>query len=295
MMHGGGDFLHEENIVAGHSLLAGWEFDPAVAIPLAASLLLYGLGLARLWRRAGWGRGVTAVQAGLFAGGWLTLLVALVSPLHEYGEHLFLAHMVEHELLMAVAAPLLALSRPLGTFLHAFPRPWRLVLIAWCQPQPAQMVWEWLNRPITATVLHGAAIWIWHIPILLDATIRSEGMHRLQHISFLVTALFFWWAIIRRPVREYGLGAAHVFATMMHTGFLGALLTLAPRVFYPLQTVNAPQFGLTPLQDQQLAGLFMWVPGGALYLAAGLWLIGRWLSSDALESDEAELSAVRGV
>ena len=91
-------------------------------------------------------------------------------------------------------------------------------------------------------------------------------LHRLQHICFLVTALFFWWAIFRRPVREYGLGALHVFVTMMHTGLLGALLTLAPRDAYPLQTHDAPLFGLTPLEDQQLAGLFMWVPGGAIYL-----------------------------
>ena len=267
------DFLPDDPVAP-----PGWEFDPVVVIPLLLSLALYGLGLARLWRRAGWGRGVTVTHAGLFAAGWLTLVAALVSPLHEYGEHLFVAHMVEHELLMAVAAPLLALSRPLGTFLHAFPRPWRIVLVTAAQTRIFAAVWEWLNRPVVATVLHGIAIWVWHIPSLLDATIESELMHRLQHVSFLVTALFFWWAIIRRPVKDYGLGAAHVFATMVHTGLLGALLTLAPRVFYPLQTLHAPEFGFTPLEDQQLAGLFMWVPGGAIYLVAGIWLIGRWLT-----------------
>jgi cytochrome c oxidase assembly factor CtaG len=69
----------------------------------------------------------------------------------------------------------------------------------------------------------------------------------------------------------------HVFATMVHTGLLGALLTLAPRVFYPVQTADAPLFGLTQLEDQQLAGLFMWVPGGLIYLVAGIYLLGRWL------------------
>jgi putative membrane protein len=258
-----------------------WEWDPLVIVPLALSLLLYSFGTLRLWRRAGWGRGVSFVHAGLFAAGWGTLVAALVSPLHEYGEHLFLAHMIEHELLMAVAAPLLALSRPLGTFLHALPPGWRRVLVAWAQRMPVQQVWAWLTRPLVATVLHGIAIWLWHVPVLLDATIQSELMHRLQHLSFLVTALFFWWAIVRRPVRDYGLGAVHVFATMVHTGLLGALLTLAPRVFYPAQTADAPLFGLTPLQDQQLAGLFMWVPGGAIYLMAGVWLLGRWLTSSS--------------
>jgi putative membrane protein len=275
--------LHEDGIVPDTGFRPGWEFDPVVVLPLALSLLLYGLGLARLWQRAGQGRGVSHLHAGLFAAGWLVLAGALVSPLHEYGEHLFLAHMVEHELLMAVAAPLLALSRPLGTFLHAFPRDARLILVGWARGRIIQTGWRWLVDPLVATILHGIAIWVWHVPSLLDASLESSMMHRLQHTSFLVTALFFWWAIIRLPVKEYGVGAVHVFATMTHTGVLGALLTLAPRICYVRQTQDAPLFGWTPLEDQQLAGLFMWVPGGAIYLAAGLWLIGRWLLASGLK------------
>jgi putative membrane protein len=235
--------------------------------------------MTRLWHRAGRGRGVTYACASFFAVGWLILAGALVSPLHEYAEHLFLAHMVEHELLMAIAAPLLALSRPLGTFLHAVPRAWRLGLINWARTRPIQVTWSWLTNPIVATILHGLAIWVWHAPTLLDATLESEALHRLQHTSFLVTALFFWWAIFRLPTKQYGLGAVHVFTTMLHTSILGALMTLAPRICYFRQTRDAPLFGWTPLEDQQLAGLFMWVPGGAIYLIVGLWLILRWLGS----------------
>lgn len=254
-----------------------WEWDPFVVTPLAISFGLYSIGLVALWRRAGIGRGVAVWQASCFFLGWLTLVGALVSPLHEYAEHLFTAHMIEHELLMAVAAPLLAVSRPLGTFLHAVPRPARLALISAAGNNAVRWLWARLTSPLMATMLHGMAIWIWHIPALLDGTLTSELLHRLQHICFLVTALFFWWAVFRRPVREYGLGALHVFVTMMHTGLLGALLTLAPRDAYPLQTHDAPLFGLTPLEDQQLAGLFMWVPGGAIYLGCGLALLWAWL------------------
>lgn len=256
-----------------------WESDPIVVVPLAISAGLYAGGLFRLWCRAGIGRGVTRWQALAFAWGWLTLAVALVSPLHEYGEHLFVAHMIEHELLMAVAAPLLAVSRPLGTFLHALPQSWRRTLVG--VGFRIEGFWHILVMPAVATVLHAIAIWVWHIPTLLDATLENELMHRLQHISFIGTALLFWWAILRRPRCDYGMGALHVFATMVHTGILGALLTLAPRVLYPAQTADASAFGFTPLEDQQLAGLFMWVPGGALYLFAGLLLGWYWLTLPA--------------
>lgn len=255
----------------------GWEWDPWVVAPLAVSFVLYTVGLTRLWARAGIGRGVSAWQACAFASGWLVLLGALISPLHEYGEHLFYAHMIEHELLMTVAAPLLAVSRPLSVLLHALPRRGRSILTAAAHAGVIRAMWRWAMFPLNATVLHAAAIWAWHIPVLLDGTLVSEGLHRLQHVSFLGTALIFWWAIVRRPARDYGAGALHVFATMVHTSLLGALLTLAPHVLYPRQTMDAPLFGLSPLDDQQLAGLIMWVPGGALYLVAGLFFAGLWL------------------
>lgn len=260
-------------------LEGGWEFDPWVTVPLVLSAVLYVRGAGLLWRRAGVGRGIKRWQAACFAAGWITLVLAVVSPLHEFAEHLFLAHMIEHELLMAVAAPLLAVSRPLGALLQALPPGFRGGLLHTTARAPIRSAWHWLLLPLTATVLHGIAIWTWHIPMLLDATLTSEALHRFQHICFLGTGLLFWWAILRQERRNHGVGALHVFGTMMHTGLLGALLTLAPRVLYPAQTIDAPSFGLTPLQDQQLAGLFMWIPGGAIYLGAALALLGLWLGS----------------
>ena len=100
-------------------------------------------------------------------------------------------------------------------------------------------------------------------------------MHRLQHLSFLLSALLFWWALLRRC--SPGAAAAHLFATMTHTGLLGALLTFAPRVLYAVQTAHAPEWGLSPLQDQQLAGLIMWVPAGTIYAAAALGFAALWI------------------
>ena len=104
------------------SQIAGWTTDPAVLVPLLLSGLIYCIGVSRLWRAAGVGRGASFVQVSCFGGGWLLMGVVLVSPLHELSLELFWAHMIEHELLMAVAAPLLAVARPLGAFVQALPR-----------------------------------------------------------------------------------------------------------------------------------------------------------------------------
>ena len=253
-----------------------WTFDFWITGPLLASGLMYAIGVIRLWSRARLGHGVLLRQTAGFVTGWFALFVALVSPLHHAGAQLFTAHMIEHELIMAVAAPLLVLARPGAGFLWAFPRRIRRG-IGWAmRGNGIQGLWRALTSPSVATLLHGAAIWLWHIPLLFDDAVVNLALHRAQHISFLATAILFWWAVIRRS--DYGPAFGHVFATMTHTGLLGALLTLAPRVLYGVQTGGAPAWGLTQLEDQQLAGLVMWVPAGTIYAGAALAFMGLWIS-----------------
>ena len=116
--------------------------------------------------------------------------------------------------------------------------------------------------------MHGVAIWAWHAPILFDAAVTNIVLHRLQHLSFLLTAIVFWWSVLRNS--NAGLAAWHLFVTMLHTSVLGALMALAPRVLYQAQTATAAAWGLTPLEDQQLAGIIMWVPAGTIYAGAAL-------------------------
>ena len=259
--------------------IASWEWDIWIVTPLALSAALYLRGVWLIWDRAGLGRGVAVWQALCFASGWLTLFGALCSPLHWLGEHLFTAHMVEHELLMAVAAPLLAVSRPLGAFMRALPKTSRRSLMTGAHTTAVRALWRGLMDPTFATILQGVALWLWHAPVLFDATVTNELLHRLQHVSFLASALIFWWALFRRPANDYGANAVHVFATMVHMSLLGALLALTPRVLYLAQTAPAAQFGLTPLEDQQLAGLVMWVPAGTIYAGVALIMIGRWMGA----------------
>jgi putative membrane protein len=252
-----------------------WSFDPWVVTPLATFAALYVSGTARLWYRAGAGRGIHTWQVVCYAAGWFTLAGALVSPLHALGEHLFTAHMAEHEIIMACAAPLLALSRPVGAFLWALPTSVRGAVGQVGRQSWVRALWRFATAPLPATVIHGAVIWLWHAPPLFEATIDGIVMHRLQHLSFLLSALAFWWALARRDNR--GVALLHLFATMIHTTLLGALLTLSPRLLYPRQTLDAAICGLTPLQDQQLAGLVMWVPAGAIYAGAALAFMALWV------------------
>ena len=189
---------------------------------------------------------------------------------------LFAAHMVEHELVMAVAAPLLVIARPAAAFLWSLPRDARHAVGHAMRTGPAVSTWRALTQPATATILHGIAIWAWHVPALFDDTLANVALHRLQHVSFTATAILFWWAVLRRC--NAGCACMHVFITLMHTSRLGAILTLSPRVLYPTQTMNASLWSLSPLEDQQLAGLVMWVPAGLIYAGAALTLVALWIS-----------------
>ncbi|WP_407179048.1 cytochrome c oxidase assembly protein [Bradyrhizobium sp. STM 3562] len=255
---------------------AAWTFDPWVVVPLLTLGILYAVGAIALHRRSRGGNAVRAWRNLAYGCGWLSLAGALVSPMHWLGEHLFTFHMIEHEIVMAVSAPLIVVARPLGALLWSLPRRLRIGTATLIRSGPLRAAWSSLSHGRNATILHGIAIWAWHAPPLFDAAVTNVALHRLQHLSFLVTAVLFWWSVFRR--NEIGAGAWHLFVTMLHTTALGALMALAPRVLYQAQTAAALSFGLTPLEDQQLAGLIMWVPAGTVYAGAALALMATWIS-----------------
>jgi cytochrome c oxidase assembly factor CtaG len=274
-------------------LARAWEFEPGVVIPLAVSAVWYGIGVVRMWRAAGIGRGVRRWEAACFAAGWLALVVGLVSPLHPWGSMLFSAHMVQHEVLMLVGAPLLVLGRPLVAFLKALPPAGARAAASWTRNPAWRAFWHWITNPFVAWVIHAVVLWVWHIPALFDATNGNDVIHALQHLSFVLSALLFWWAVMVGRHRATGYGAAvlYVFTTAMHSGLLGALITLAPSVWYPSYLKTTGFWGLTPLEDQQLGGLVMWAPACLTYIVAGLALFAGWMR-DARERVERRESRV---
>jgi cytochrome c oxidase assembly factor CtaG len=267
----------------GGQTVDGWTFDLSITVPLAMMLVLHAIGSWRLWRRAGIGHGVSAAQALLFAAGFTALVVGLMSPLHDLSRRLFTAHMIEHEVMLAIAAPLLVAARPLGAMLWALPQHWRRRLGAAAHWRPLALAWSLLTIPLVATMLHGTAIWMWHAPRLFDMALAHEPLHRLQHFSFFATALLFWWSLEEGHERAAGPGAAvgYLFATALHTSFLGVLLVFSPMLWYAAP-IAAADWGLTGLEDQQLAGLIMWVPGGLIYAGAALVKARAWIADQPL-------------
>ena len=253
-----------------------WSFEPWVIACLAISAALYTGGIARLWRRAGPGRGVHRRRALAFAAGWLAAAGALVSPLDGLGGQLFSAHMLQHEALMVVAAPLFVLGRPLAAFAWALPPAWRRAIGRFFHRPVWRVPWLRVTAPLAAWLIHAAVLWLWHIPAGFEAALASDAIHALQHTSFLLAALLYWWSVIGHE-RQRGAAMASLFTTMILTGALGALLTLSQTAWYPTYATRTLAFGLDPLEDQQLGGLIMWIPAGAAYVACGLATAARWL------------------
>lgn len=272
---------HSGAWIGPNELPFAWTLDPWVVGPLALAWWLYGRGLARLWGRAGTGRGVAVWRAGCFAAGMVTLVLALVWPLDALGGTLFAAHMAQHMALLVVAPPLLLLGRPLAATAAGLPRSWRGPVAAGLRWTPLRAACGWLVRPVPALAVNALVLWCWHAPAAFNAAVADDLIHAAEHAAFLVAGFAFWWAVLH-PARADPMApvaiALAALVTLIHSGLLGALIALSPVPLYDVYAGRGAAWGMTQLEDQAMAGLIMWIPAGFGYLGAGLWLLGRWLS-----------------
>jgi cytochrome c oxidase assembly factor CtaG len=187
--------------------------------------------------------------------------------------------MTQHELLMLLAAPLLVLARPLPTYMHALPGRLRNIVARWLRRPALLAVFRFLTAPLVALFIHGVVRWLWHLPSWFQAALASEWVHGLQHASFFLSALLFWWGLVqgRYGRAGYGLSALFVLVTAIHTGALGALLSFSGHVWYPAYSPRLREVHLDPLRDQQLAGLIMWVGAFVWMLILTLAFLLAWL------------------
>jgi putative membrane protein len=251
--------------------VVAWSSELLAALGLATIASSYGLGLARLWRSAGVGHGVRRWQAGSFVAAIATLAAALLSPIARWSEALLGVHMVQHLLLMLVAAPLLVASSPALACAWALPRPWRIGLArAWAALRPSPPLQRLAWHPLIAWLSFALVLWIWHLPRLYQAALLHPRVHDLQHLAFFAAACLYW-RVMFDPLGRSRLGPAavvvYVFTTSLHGMLMGVLLALSPRLWYPHYAGTTASWGWTAIEDQQIAGFIMWMPACALYAA----------------------------
>jgi len=274
----GGCWAHGSPPIGPGEIWSGWRPAFGMLLVLLAVHLLYGHGVFERWRQAGKRRDILPRHLLAFAAGELALVIALVSPLEAVAGTLFAAHMIQHVLLVAVAPPLLLAGKvDVALFLLFRSAGWQ----AGRNPvfRALAAAWRYAETPMIATAVHGSVIWLWHAPFAFQAALNSAILHDLEHLSFFLSAMLFWRALFRsgRSARMAAFGALAAFITLLHSGFLGALITFAQHPIYP-GYVWTGLWDLSPLEDQQLAGLIMWVPAGLVYLVAGLVLAARVLT-----------------
>lgn len=241
-----------------------WSLHPSVLLGtgLLGALYFYGIGP---WRRA---RGLPPAppwKVASFVASLLVLLASLNGPLHDLSDYyLFSVHMAQHLLLTLVFPPLLILGLP-GWLVEPLVR-----------PAPVRRVARVLTHPVAAAVIFTLTIAVWHVSQYYDLMMRDHDVHIVTHLMFMATATLLWWPVMS-PVPDvlprlgYGLGMLYLFLVGIPMQIVAALITLSGSVLYPWYSVAPRTWGLSPLDDQQLGGLLMWVPGNLyMFLVIGV-------------------------
>lgn len=224
--------------------LSRWNLDPV----LGAVLLLLALAL---WRTSV-GHGITRARLMSLRGAWALTVLLYVSPLCALSSTFFTVRVIHHLALVLVMAPLLAFGAE-----------------PWLRRLPAPL---W-----TATAIATVTFWIWHAPAPYAAALSSDWIYALMQWTLLASGIGFWVAV-RRSGPAAAMGA--ILVTTVWMGLLGALITFAARPLYAPHFASTLSWGVSPLDDQQLAGITMWAPGSIAYLAAAMWIGWRWMHAE---------------
>jgi putative membrane protein len=260
-----------------------WTARPEVVVPLLIAGGLYAVGWWRLSRR---GATVSVPRLAAAVGGLASVAVALLSPLDRAAHGVFAAHMLQHLLLISVAAPLLLLADPFAAVIWGLPSRVRRAAGRLFRPATRlRRAWRGLTAMPVAWALHVLAVWLWHLPIAYDAAVADRVLHDLEHVVFFASAVIFWWPVVQpapgqRRRTAHGARVVYLVLAAFQGAFLGLLLSLSPRAWYRSYVDTA---------DQAMGGLIMWGVGGAIDMLAVLILVGRYLDSEDLAG--ADLAA----
>lgn len=266
---------HTPNNSSQHLNWSLWNIHYHILLVLIALATIYFLGQKRMetWDRKNKFR--LKNKAIYYYSGLLLLFIALLSPIDTMSDVLAWAHMLQHTLILMVAAPLMALAGP------NYISQWSLSQKSWQRMKKLRFLLTGLlkvsrfKRPIIAWALYIITLTLWHIPIFYEAALKWEWLHDIQHFLFFVSAYYFW-RVLFDPFQATIApltGILYCFVASLHGIILGVLMTLSPEAWYGPYLVSAPQYGYDPLHDQQIAGFIMWMPAGISYALAALSLL----------------------
>ena len=280
------------------AVLLEWRFEPLVLLGLAAAATGWLL-LSRRVAREHPGHPHPAWRHVAFLGGLATIGLALTSPVEAYAGVLFSVHMLQHILLELVAAPLLLLGAPATLALRAASPSVRRGLLAVLHSRVVAV----LSFPLLAWVLFAAVNWGWHFSSLYDQALEILWLHDIQHLTFLAAGLLFWWPVVGAdPARwrlPYPVRLFYLFLAMPQNSFLGIALMSAPVTLYPHYLTNLRGWGPTPIVDQSVGGMLMWVGGDVVFLLAMGLVVAAWVRAEDRKTarddarDDARLAAVQ--
>jgi putative membrane protein len=257
-------------------VLLDWSLDPLALMGILLAAGLYLLAVRRV-AAAHPSNPHPRHRTLLFLGGLLAIALALLSPIEAYEGQLFSVHMVQHLLLELAAAPLLLAGAPITLALRVASPAWRRRLLSVLRSRVLHAV----SFPVIAWMLFAAVNWGWHFSTLYDQALENDLLHYLQHASFLGAALLFWWPAIGADPSPWRLPhpvrLLYLFLAMPQNSFLGVALMSASTVLYPHYLTNARDWGPTPLEDQQLGGVIMWVVGDLGFLAGMVVVVVLWM------------------
>jgi putative membrane protein len=267
----------------GHStgdeiiIWSSWNYSWHILLTLFLMMLFYFRGWKKTIRKP------SSKNITFFILSILSLIIALISPVDPLSDKLGFVHMIQHTLLMMVAAPLLVMSSPDFFIMRSIPSGlWKLKGIRNVYPKMIK-IYRY-NKPMTIWALYAVTLWLWHLPIFYEAALTNSIVHDVQHLAFFLTSYLFWRVVLDRSEKRRlnsNLGVLYLFVASLHAMILGVLMAFSPVAWYDQYVVTAPVYGFTGLEDQQIAGYIMWMPAGISYFVVAVVLMKRVLQDSS--------------
>jgi putative membrane protein len=256
-----------------------WPVTPGITLMTVLTVTFYLNGIRR---RASGQVTVSAWQCASFLLGVLAVYLSIQSPVDVLAERMFYIHQIQHILLRALGPILIILGTPLPAMVRGIPSPLKgMTLTPIVRNTPVQKLYAFLIHPAVATFMYIAVLYIWQIPSLHNLALEDRAVHDAMHISLLVTGLFFWWLMLDpRPSQVHlSLGARIVLvaATIVPNSILGAVILFYTKVLYTGYDQLQGVWDISPITDQQIGGLIMWIPGAMMHVVVALILLRRWI------------------